>query len=448
MARDDRPIDIFVSYSPADERWASWIAWELEAAGYRTMIQAWDFVPGTQFIEFMDRGVSEAALVVAVLSRNYLRSRWGRMEWQAALRADPDNPSNKLVTIRLEDCPLEGLLATITWVDLVGVTGADEARALLLNRIEQALAGRAKPLDRPSFPVGPALTGGTAAVPGEVPAAPSRHGPARARRTPVAPPAYPAGPPARGPRGPVTLLHVAGPRFGRGLAAEDEPLTAEELQPRIWADLTRMRDAGAPRPDLMIVTGDLTESGSRREFGEAAAFLTGLRVLLGLEPQRLVVVPGPRDVTKAACRAYFSNCEADDVRPQPPYWPKWRHFAALFEELYLGLDGPEFDSAQPWTLFAVPDLKVVVAGLNSTMAMSHREEDGYGFVGEAQAAWFAERLRPFEEAGWLRVGAVGHPPATPHLRDAATVETPLGAARRGDRTASGEGPGCTRWNHP
>ncbi|WP_031159923.1 TIR domain-containing protein [Streptosporangium roseum] len=416
MARDDRPVDIFVSYSPADERWASWIAWELEAAGYRTMIQAWDFVPGTQFIEFMDRGVSEAALVVAVLSRNYLKSRWGRMEWQAALRADPDNPSNKLVTIRLEDCPLEGLLSTITWVDLVGVADPDQARALLLNRIGQALAGRAKPLERPSFPNGPAT------IPGEVLSAPSGRGPARARRTPVAPPAYPAGPSAHVPRESVTLLHVAGPRFGRGLAAEDEPLTAEELQPRIWADLTRLRDAGLPRPDLMVVTGDLTESGSRREFGEAAAFLTGLRVLLGLEPQRLIVVPGPRDITKAASRAYFSNCEADDVRPQPPYWPKWRHFAGLFEELYLGLDGPEFDSAQPWTLFAVPDLKVVVAGLNSTMAMSHREEDRYGSVGEAQAAWFAERLRPFEEAGWLRIGAIAHPPAPAHLRDTTTLE--------------------------
>ncbi|MER5318873.1 TIR domain-containing protein [Streptosporangium roseum] len=416
MARDDRPVDIFVSYSPADERWASWIAWELEAAGYRTMIQAWDFVPGTQFIEFMDRGVSEAALVVAVLSRNYLKSRWGRMEWQAALRADPDNPSNKLVTIRLEDCPLEGLLSTITWVDLVGVADPDQARALLLNRIGQALAGRAKPLDRPSFPNGPAT------IPGEVLPAPSGRGPARARRTPVAPPAYPAGPSAHVPRESITLLHVAGPRFGRGLADEDEPLTAEELQPRIWADLTRLRDAGLPRPDLMVVTGDLTESGGRREFGEAAAFLTGLRVLLGLEPQRLIVVPGPRDITKAASRAYFSTCEADDVRPQPPYWPKWRHFTGLFEELYLGLDGPEFDSAQPWTLFAVPDLKVVVAGLNSTMAMSHREEDRYGSVGEAQAAWFAERLRPFEEAGWLRIGVVAHPPAPAHLRDTATLE--------------------------
>lgn len=38
------------------------------------------------------------------------------------VRADPDNPSSKLVTVRLEDVPLEGLLGTITWIDLVGVT--------------------------------------------------------------------------------------------------------------------------------------------------------------------------------------------------------------------------------------------------------------------------------------------------------------------------------------
>ncbi|MFD2353336.1 toll/interleukin-1 receptor domain-containing protein [Nonomuraea ferruginea] len=116
------------------------------------MIQAWDFVPGTNFIDFMDRGVSEAGLVVAVLSRNYLSSRYGRMEWQAALRADPDNPSNKLVTIRLEDVRLEGLLSTITWVDLLGVTDAGQARALLLGRVREALAGRAKPEAAPAVP--------------------------------------------------------------------------------------------------------------------------------------------------------------------------------------------------------------------------------------------------------------------------------------------------------
>ncbi len=425
----DRSLDFFISYSPADERWATWIAWELERAGYRTMLQAWDFVPGTNFIDFMDRGVSEATVVIAVLSQNYARSRYGRLEWQAALRADPDNPSSKLVTIRIEDAPLDGLLSMITYVDLVDVVEPDEARTLLLNRIREALAGRAKPAHRPAFPNGgPAVPG--APAPG-VPAAPRR-----SRRAPVTPPQYPpAIPTSWQPRSALTVLHVAGPRFGRGLIRPDTPATAGELQARIWGDLAHLAGDGAPSPDLMVVTGDLTESGSRREFTEALTFLTGLRVLLGLEPHRLVIVPGRHDVNHAACRAYFSNCEADDIAPQPPYWHKWRHYARLFEELYQGLDGPVFDSEQPWTLFAVPDLQVVVAGINSTMAESHRDDDHYGWVGETQAAWFAQRLQPFEAAGWLRIGAVNGIPAVPRrdpddhrvmIKDSGTLDRLLG----------------------
>ncbi|TYB54178.1 TIR domain-containing protein [Nonomuraea sp. PA05] len=417
MARDGRPTDIFVSYSPADTAWATWIAWELEAAGYRTMIQAWDFVPGTNFIDFMDRGVSEAQLVVAVLSRNYLGSRYGRMEWQAALRADPGNPSNKLVTIRLEDVPLEGLLSTITWVDLLGVTDPGQARALLLGRVREALAGRAKPEAAPAFPDG-------TLVPPPAPTLPPPAERASARRAPVTPPTFP---PVAGPgraRDSISVLHIGGPRFGRALPDPGDPFTPEDMQARIWADLTALYDRGMPRPDLMVVSGDLTESGSLGQYAQATRFVTDLRLLLGLEPHRLVLLPGPRDVTKAAASAYFLTCEADDVSPQPPYWPKWRHFATLFGELYQGLDDRVFDGGQPWTLFEVPDLKVVVAGLNSTMAMSHLERDAFAMLGEAQAAWFAERLRPYEEREWLRLGAMGHPPE--ELRDAPAYERLLG----------------------
>ncbi|WP_043638857.1 TIR domain-containing protein [Nonomuraea candida] len=417
MARDGRPTDIFVSYSPADTAWATWIAWELEAAGYKTMIQAWDFVPGTNFIDFMDRGVSQAQLVVAVLSRNYLGSRYGRMEWQAALRADPDNPSNKLVTIRLEDVPLEGLLSTITWVDLLGVTDPGQARALLLGRVREALAGRAKPEAPPAFPDG-------SAAPPLTPTLPPPDEGARARRTPIAAPKFPPAAGQSGGRESISVLHIGGPRFGRALPDPGEPFTPEDMQARIWADLTGMYDRGMPRPGLMVISGDLTESGSLGQFGQATRFVTDLRLQLGLEPHRVVLLPGPRDVTKAAASAYFMTCEADDVSPQPPYWPKWRHFAKVFGEVYQGLDDRVFDAGQPWTLFEVPDLKVVVAGLNSTMAMSHLERDAYALLGEAQAAWFAERLRPYEESEWLRLGAMGHPPQ--ELRDAATYERLLG----------------------
>ena len=56
----------------------------------------------------------------------------------------------------------------------------------------------------------------------------------------------------------------------------------------------------------------------------------------------------------------------------------------------------------------MPDLGVVVAGLNSTMAESHRDEDHYGWVGEHQLRWFANRLADYRAQGWLRLAAVHH----------------------------------------
>ncbi|MET8681899.1 TIR domain-containing protein [Streptomyces sp. NPDC004647] len=414
-------LDFFISYSPADERWASWIAWTLEEAGYRTVVQAWDFVAGTNFVDFMDRGVSESAAVIAVLSRNYERSRYGRMEWQAALRADPDTPERRLITVRTEDIPVEGLLATITYVDLVGVSDTSAARDLLLTRVGQALEGRARPTARPGFPGGPSVS--PVATP-SIPRPLSNRTPGRpgwaGRRRPAVPPRYPQAAEANQAREAISVLHLAGPCFGRGA----DPAA---LQAAIWGDLVELTDSGAPEPDLLVVTGDLTASGSPRECEQALTFLTGLRSRLGLDPDRLAVVPGGQDVSQAACRAYFSTCEADEMQPMPPYWPKWRHYARLFQELYQGLD-VVFDSDQPWSLFPVADLHTVVAGLNSSMAYSHRPDDQYGSLGPEQAAWFAQALRPYEQEGWLRIGALRHP---------VDADRPLDA---GDRTGTATSP--------
>jgi 3',5'-cyclic AMP phosphodiesterase CpdA len=183
-------------------------------------------------------------------------------------------------------------------------------------------------------------------------------------------------------------------------------------------------EAGAPRPDLLVVSGGLTEAGGLREFDEALDFLTGTCEALGLGPERCVIVPGSHDVTRRACQAYFADCEADDIDPDPPYWPKWRHFSRIFDEFYAGVEGAVFDRAQPWTLFEIPGLRLVVAGLNSTMAESHRPQDHYGELGEAQVGWFAERLRPYAENGWLRLAVLSHAPAA--LRDAPALDGPLG----------------------
>ncbi|WP_242606398.1 toll/interleukin-1 receptor domain-containing protein [Protofrankia symbiont of Coriaria ruscifolia] len=62
----DGNLDFFVSYTGVDRPWAEWIAWTLEAAGYRTLIQTWDFGPGSGFVEAMHQAAQSSPRTVAV----------------------------------------------------------------------------------------------------------------------------------------------------------------------------------------------------------------------------------------------------------------------------------------------------------------------------------------------------------------------------------------------
>ncbi|THJ74651.1 toll/interleukin-1 receptor domain-containing protein [Candidatus Frankia alpina] len=94
------------------------------------------------------------------------------------------------------------------------------------------------------------------------------------------PPPFPGRGNDAGPREAVTVLHLPGLRVGR----EDSAVDVEELLGS-W----------------------------------------------GLSRSRLALVPGRRDVNTAACQSYFATCEDDEVDPEPPYSPKWRHFALMVE---------------------------------------------------------------------------------------------------------------------
>jgi TIR domain len=52
--------DFFVSYTQAERTSAEWIAWIVEESGYKVLAQEWDFVPGTNWVQRMQEGVSRA----------------------------------------------------------------------------------------------------------------------------------------------------------------------------------------------------------------------------------------------------------------------------------------------------------------------------------------------------------------------------------------------------
>ena len=151
---EDRRRDFFVSYTKADEAWAVWIAWIVEEMGFKTLVQAWDFGPGTNWAQEMNAGLQSCARMIAVLSPDYLESVYGAAEWQTVWVQDAQGTNRKLLPVRVRDCKPSGLLATVVYTDLFR-TDETAARRLLEGMLHDASAGRAKPDVSPPFPGGP-----------------------------------------------------------------------------------------------------------------------------------------------------------------------------------------------------------------------------------------------------------------------------------------------------
>jgi hypothetical protein len=140
--------DFFISYNKADKKWAEWIAWILEENGFTTVLQAWDFRPGANFIVEMQNASEISSRTLAILSQDYLDSLFTQPEWAAAFSQDPTGKLKMLIPVRVKKCESKGLLSQIIYIDLVGKVEG-EAEKELLEGIRQE---RLKPTKRPGFP--------------------------------------------------------------------------------------------------------------------------------------------------------------------------------------------------------------------------------------------------------------------------------------------------------
>jgi tetratricopeptide (TPR) repeat protein len=143
--------DFFVSRTGADAAWAQWIAWQLEAAGYRVVIQDWDFGPGVNFVHKMQQAATDAKRTIAILSPRYFQSSFTEAEWTTAFYRDPSGEKGLLLPIRIEKFAPPGMLGTRTYLDVFDLD-EDTARQHLLNWIRRAGNERVKPEHEPGFP--------------------------------------------------------------------------------------------------------------------------------------------------------------------------------------------------------------------------------------------------------------------------------------------------------
>jgi tetratricopeptide (TPR) repeat protein len=143
--------DFFISFTNVDRAWAEWIAWQLEQAQYSTILQTWDFDPGSNWVYQMHRASMDSRRTIAVLSPDYMRAGYGGAEWMVAFAEDPVGENRKLIPVRVADFKPTGLLGPITYIDLVG-RSAEDARSALLRGVQEH-----RPVREPDFPGEPGL---------------------------------------------------------------------------------------------------------------------------------------------------------------------------------------------------------------------------------------------------------------------------------------------------
>lgn len=218
-----------------------------------------------------------------------------------------------------------------------------------------------------------------------------------------------AGPePAGALLGPINVLHLSDLQAGAGGSAGTGPQdgSGDQLD-ALQADLVDQIGAG-DRPDLIVVSGGLAGSGTRPQMQRALEFLEALARAADVSRERIVIVPGEHDVSRELAQAYFLQCIAEGRTPESPYWRKWDNFIWLQRSFY----GPESDSVfaagAPWSTIVIPELKVVVIGLNTTVAQTHEVQGG--MLGLAQCRAAAAALEQHERSGWLRIAVMHHSP--------------------------------------
>ena len=151
-----------------------------------------------------------------------------------------------------------------------------------------------------------------------------------------------------------TIVHLSDIHFGR-------------VDPRVVAPLVAAIRAVAP--DLVAISGDLTQRARRSEFRQARAFLDQL-------PPPLLVVPGNHDVP-------LFNLAA---RLLDPYGGYRRHIAQDLEPFHQGAE-------------------MIAVGLNSARSVPFH---GGGRLNETQVAWARTRLMAAPRDA-IRIVVTHHP---------------------------------------
>lgn len=135
----------FISFNSADRTKAHWIAWTLKEAGHEVAVHDWEIPAGGNAPLWMNSRLAWADRLIAVISPDYVPTRYSPMEWASQIWKDPDGTKGSVIPVIVKRTPnIPPLLKGLSWIDLTNCT-EDEARGRLLKGVERPAPPERKP---------------------------------------------------------------------------------------------------------------------------------------------------------------------------------------------------------------------------------------------------------------------------------------------------------------
>jgi 3',5'-cyclic AMP phosphodiesterase CpdA len=218
----------------------------------------------------------------------------------------------------------------------------------------------------------------------------------------------------------MLLLHLSDLHFGnKNRFAGDPPA---ELSKAFYDALESAREQtqADSQISLVVITGDIAESGLPSEFRYAYEFLSSLADRLAMRPERFVILPGNHDISWDDCQIVRAGLKGEKFPPSEfearlttaklfNYCTFLANFygAPVTDDSLAGLPNTRPLEGGGW-LRDFPELNLSVAALNT----SERENDQLkgGFLSVRQAQSVMTHWREAELTNRLKIIALHHNP--------------------------------------
>lgn len=109
---------IFLSYAQGDRPVAEKVATALTRVGLRVWFDTWELAPGDSIAARIEEAVSSSDLLLVLLSRRSVESRWVRTELSAAFARELRDRAITVIPALIDDCDVPRELADRLFVDL------------------------------------------------------------------------------------------------------------------------------------------------------------------------------------------------------------------------------------------------------------------------------------------------------------------------------------------